>query len=446
MDMPELQGYSGIVRKLLEQENISIGDEIEIISDGRKYRGILMARYELADPNYITLKLSNGYNIGIRVAENTSISKISAGAKPMFMRPPKPQTLSGLPNVIIISTGGTIASRVEYRTGAVRPALNADDLLAIVPELAEIAKIDTEVLYSLFSENVQVQHWIGMAEAVDHFIHKGVDGVVLTHGTDTMGYTAAALSFALQKPPVPIVLVGAQRSSDRPSSDAATNLIAAVATAAKAPFGEVVVAMHKWHSDDIIALHRGTRVIKLHTSSRDAFRSVNSRPIAYYQHGELKVVANDLNPRGSNNYTYKPKFDERAFLVKFFPSMKPDILGILADSGIRGFIIEGTGLGHVSSDWVPIIRELTERGIFVGMTSQCKFGRVNMNVYDTGRDLLKAGVVPLDDMLSEVALVKLMWTLGNLGEGAGLEEIKKLMLMNIAGEIYSRSLPNTDSW
>ncbi|MEM2276579.1 MAG: asparaginase domain-containing protein, partial [Nitrososphaerota archaeon] len=135
MDMPELQGYSGIVRKLLEQENISIGDEIEIISDGRKYRGILMARYELADPNYITLKLSNGYNIGIRVAENTSISKISAGAKPMFMRPPKPQTLSGLPNVIIISTGGTIASRVEYRTGAVRPALNADDLLAIVPEL-----------------------------------------------------------------------------------------------------------------------------------------------------------------------------------------------------------------------------------------------------------------------------------------------------------------------
>lgn len=443
MNALELQGYSGIARKLLERENISIGDEVEVVSNGRRYQGILMARYELADPSYITLKLPNGYNIGVRVTENTSVSKISAGTKPTFTRPPKPQIPSNLPNVIIISTGGTIASRIEYRTGAVRPALDADDLLAIVPELAEIAKIDTEVLYSVFSENIQVRHWVGMAEAVDRYIRKGVDGVVLTHGTDTMGYTAAALSFALQKPPIPIVLVGAQRSSDRPSSDAATNLIAAVATAAKAPFGEVVVAMHKWHSDDIIALHRGTRVIKLHTSSRDAFRSVNSRPIAYYQNGELKVMINDLNPRGSNNYAYKPKFDERAFLIKFFPSMKPDILSTLADRGIRGFIIEGTGLGHVSSDWVPVIKELIERRIFVGMTSQCKFGRVNMNVYDTGRDLLKAGVVPLDDMLSEVALVKLMWTLGNLGEDAELEEIKRIMLTNVAGEIYSRSLPNT---
>ncbi|MCL7385866.1 MAG: Glu-tRNA(Gln) amidotransferase subunit GatD [Thaumarchaeota archaeon] len=442
MDMLELQGYSGRVRELLERENINIGDEIEIISNGRRYRGILMARYELADPNYITLKLPNGYNIGIRVTENTTVSKISVGVRPTFVRPPKPQTLSDLPNVVIISTGGTIASRVEYRTGAVRPALDAEDLLAIVPELAEIAKIDTEVLYNVWSENIQVQHWIGMAEAIDRSIRKGVDGVVLTHGTDTMGYTAAALSFALQKPPIPIVLVGAQRSSDRPSSDAATNLIAAVATAAKAPFGEVVVAMHKWHSDDVIALHKGTRVVKLHTSSRDAFRSVNSRPIAYYQHGELKVVVNNLNPRGSNEYVFKPKFDTRAFLIKFFPSMKPDILNILADAGIKGFIIEGTGLGHVSSDWVPVIRGLTKRGIFVGMTSQCKFGKVNMNVYDSGRDLLKAGVIPLDDMLSEVALVKLMWTLGNLGEGAELEEIKNLMLKNIAGEIYSRSLPN----
>lgn len=445
MNMSELQGYSNTVRKLLERENISIGDEIEVISDGKKYRGVLMARYELADPNYITLKLPNGYNIGIRVTKDTSVRKISAGAKPSFVQPPRPQTLANLPNIIIISTGGTIASRVEYRTGAVRPALSADDLISIVPELSEIAKIDTSVLYNLFSENVKTQHWVGMAETIDQFIRRGVDGVVLTHGTDTMGYTAAALSFALQKPPVPIVLVGAQRSSDRPSSDAATNLIAAVATAAKAPFGEVVVAMHKWYSDDVIALHRGTRVVKLHTSSRNAFRSVNSRPIAYYQHGELKIMADDLNPRGSDKYVCRPKFDERAFLIKFFPSMKPDILKILAESGVKGFIIEGTGLGHVSSDWIPVMRELTESGIFIGMTSQCKFGRVNMNVYDTGRDLLKAGVVPLDDMLSEVALVKLMWTLGNIGD-ADLEEIRNIMLTNIAGEIYSRILPNTDSW
>ncbi len=446
MNASELHGYSGIIKELLERENVSVGDEVEVVSNGRRYRGILMVRYELADPKHITLKLPNGYNIGIRVTESTTISKISAGVKPTFVRLPKPQTVSDLPNVVIISTGGTIASRVEYRTGAVRPALDANDLLAIIPELVEIANINTEALYNVFSENVRIQHWIGMAEAIDRFIRKSIDGVVLTHGTDTMGYTAAALSFALQRPPIPIVLVGAQRSSDRPSSDAATNLIAAVATAARAPFGEVVVAMHKWHSDDVIAIHRGTRVIKLHTSSRDAFRSVNSQPIAYYQHGELKIVANDLNPRGSSEYIYKPKFDERAFLIKFFPSMKPDILTILAEKGTKGFIIEGTGLGHVSSDWVPVIRELTKDGIFIGMTSQCKFGRVNMNVYDSGRDLQKAGVVPLDDMLSEVALVKLMWTFGNLADGAELDEVKKLMLTNIAGEIYSRSLPNTGSW
>ncbi len=437
-----MQGYSGTTKELLERENVRIGDEIEVISNGKRYRGILMARYELSDPNYITLKLHNGYNIGIRVTKGVRVFKISAGVKPAFVRPPKPQILSDLPSVIIVSTGGTIASRVEYRTGAVRPALNADDLLAIVPELAGIARIDTEILYNVWSENIQVQHWIGMAEAVDRLIRKNVDGVVLTHGTDTMGYTAAALSFALQKPPVPVVLVGAQRSSDRPSSDATTNLIAAVATAAKAPFGEVVVAMHKWHSDDVIALHRGTRVVKLHTSSRDAFHSVNSRPIAYYQHGELRVIADDLNPRGSNEYICKPKFDARAFLIKFFPSMKPDILNILADIGIKGFVIEGTGLGHVSSNWVPVIKELTEIGVFVGMTSQCKFGRVNMNVYDSGRDLLRAGVVPLDDMLAEVALVKLMWILGNFGDRAELEDIKELMLMNVAGEIRSRTLPN----
>lgn len=446
MDESGLQGYSGTVKEILERENVRVGDEVEVVSDGRRYRGILMARYELSDPNYITLKLHNGYNIGIRVTRDTRLFKISSGMKPAFVRPPKPRILDNLPGVVIVSTGGTIASRVEYRTGAVRPALNADDLLAIVPELAEIARVETEILYNVWSENVQAHHWAGMAEAVDRLIRKGVDGVVLTHGTDTMGYTAAALSFALQRPPVPVVLVGAQRSSDRPSSDAATNLIAAVATAAKAPFGEVVVAMHKWHSDDVIALHRGTRVVKLHTSSRDAFRSVNSRPIAYYQNGELKVVAEGLNPRGSNEYVYRPKFDDRAFLVKFFPSMKPDVLSILADRGIRGFVIEGTGLGHVASDWVPVIKELTEKGIFVGMSSQCKFGRVNMYVYDSGRDLLRAGVVPLDDMLAEVALVKLMWVLGNLGEGAGLEEVKELMLTNIAGEIYSRSLPNVEGW
>lgn len=437
----ELQGYSGFVRELLERAGVKIGDEIEIVSNGKKYRGILMARYELADPGYIVIKLPNGYNIGIKVKDQAKILKVSSGTPPKFISPPKPPFLSELPKVTVVSTGGTIASRVDYRTGAVRPALTAGDLISMIPELAEIADLHAEILYNVWSENIKVNHWIGIAKKVDELIRNGFDGIVIAHGTDTMGYTAAALSFAIQKPPIPIVLVGAQRSSDRPSSDAVTNLIAAVAVAARADFAEVVVAMHNSHSDDVIAIHRGTRVVKLHTSSRNAFISVNSTPIAYFYDGRIKVVADDLNRRGSSGYAIYPNFDDRAYLIKFFPGMKPDILTLLAERGIRGFIIEGTGLGHVSSDWTQTIKDLTESGVFIGMTSQCKFGRVNMKVYDNGRYLMRAGVVPLDDMLSETALVKLMWVLGTLGEKADLESIKKLMLTNIAGEIYSRSMP-----
>ena len=278
-----------------------------------------------------------------------------------------------------------------------------------------------------------------MAVEADKLIRKGFDGIVIAHGTDTMGYSAAALSFALQKPPVPVVFVGAQRSSDRPSSDAATNLIAAVRVAGYAPFAEVCVSMHAWHSDDVIAIHRGTRVRKLHTSSRDAFKSVNSEPIAYVSQGEIKINAEDLNPRGSDDYRFEPGFSPDAALVKFYPGMPPDVLEFLAEKGCRGIILEGTGLGHVSNRLIPTIKSLVERGIFLGMTSQCIYGRVNMRVYDTGRYLLKAGVVPLDDMLPETAYVKLSWSLARARD---LEDVKRLMLTPISGELGARSLPS----
>jgi len=340
--------------------------------------------------------------------------------------------------VTIISTGGTIASRVDYRTGAVRPAISASDLYSIVPELSGIATIDTKILFSAFSEDLTPKHWSETAKTIAEHINKGAEGIVITHGTDTMGYTAAALSFALQNLPVPVVLVGAQRSEDRPSSDAAENLIGAVQCAASAPFAEVVVAMHQTISDEAIAIHRGTKVRKLHTSRRDAFKTVNAGLLARVLNGKLITLTDDFHPRSpERNLILKPEFEEKAALIKFYPGMSPEIIEWHVEEGYRGIILEGTGLGHVRRECFPSIRKAVENGVVVAMTSQCIWGRVNMNVYANGRDLLSMGVIPLGDMLAETALVKLMWSLGQTKDP---DEAKRLLTKNIAHEFSSRTV------
>lgn len=428
--------------ELLKAAGASVGDEVEVVKDGKAYRGFLMARYEYGEADVIVLKLGNGYNIGVRAVPGTRVVKLTASSQPSFKPPPPPPPRPGLPHVAVVGTGGTIASRIDYRTGGVRAAMTAADLVSIFPEIAEVANVSAEVLMQVYSENLTPSHWTKMAEEIDRLLREGVDGIVVAHGTDTMGYSSAALSFALQKPPKPVVLVGAQRSSDRPSSDAATNLIAAVETASKAPFAEVVVCMHAWHGDDMIYIHRGTRVVKMHTSSRSAFQSVNTRPLAVKTAEGFKIIASDFHRRDEDGYVFSPNFDEHAMLLKFFPGMRPETLTIMVEKlGLRGVILEGTGLGHVASSFVPVIKELTDMGVFIGMTSQCRFGRVNMKVYDNGRDLMRAGAVPLDDMLPETALVKLMWVLGRVGGKPEPMEVKSLMLRNICGEIGERVLP-----
>ncbi|MCS6768924.1 MAG: Glu-tRNA(Gln) amidotransferase subunit GatD [Candidatus Caldarchaeum sp.] len=440
--MAEYFGYSGLAAALLREAGASVGEEVEVRRGGQVFRGYLMARYEFGEPGIIVLKMANGYNIGVRVDERSKVVKLTEVKPPAFNPPPPPTPREELPRVSIISTGGTIASRIDYRTGGVRAALSAADLVSIVPEIGEIANISAEILMQVYSENLTPAHWTQMAIRVDQIIRDGFEGAVIAHGTDTMGYTAAALSFALQKTPIPVVLVGAQRSSDRPSSDAATNLIAAVEVASKAPFGEVVVCMHGWHSDDLIHIHRGTRVVKLHTSSRGAFQSVNAQPMAVRTPEGLKMLTNMYHPRNGDGYVFQPRFDDRAMLVKFYPGMKPESLEVLVERlSLRGLVLEGTGLGHVASSFIPVLRKLTGSGLFVGMTSQCRHGWVNMNVYDNGRDLMRAGVVPLEDMLAETALVKLMWVLGKLGEKAEVEEVREMMLTDICGEIGGRTMP-----
>ncbi len=401
--------------------------------------GLLMPRYRIeTEENYVVVKLKTGYNVGVRIDSSTKLTLLGAGQQPQFTRPSPPSQKPSLPKVSIVSTGGTIASKVDYRTGAVKPALDAADLYSVVPELADLADIEANVLFSLFSENIGPPHWPKIAEFVADQARKGADGVVIAHGTDTLGYTAAALSFALTDLPIPVVLVGSQRSSDRPSSDAASNLVAATVVAGQAPFAEVVVAMHDWISDETVAVHRGTKVRKCHTSRRDAFRSVNQKPIAHYDliHRTLNLNATNYRQRRKGaSLTVKSQFDPNVALIKFHPGISVGIIDWATATGFKGLVLEGTGLGHVGEALFSSLERAVNDGIVVGMCSQCIWGRVHMNVYSTGRDLLRIGVLPLGDMLSETALVKMMWA---FGQEKNPENVKKIMTTNIANELSER--------
>jgi len=435
----ESSGYKGEALAAVKKAEAEVGDVIRITKNGEAYEGILIPRSGYGDEKHIVIKLKSGYNIGVSITATTRVEKTGKGAKPAFEPPSPPEQKPELSKVTILSTGGTIASRVDYRTGAVRPALTASDLYSVVPELADIARIDAQILFSLFSENITPKNWTEIAHAVTKQIDEGADGVVIAHGTDTMGYTAAALSFALQNLPIPVILVGSQRSADRPSSDAATNLVGAVTVAARAPFAHVVVAMHETPSDDTIAIHRGTKVRKCHTSRRDTFKSVNASPIARLQDQKIIMLTDEFKKRGpESKLVLKTGFDDKVALVKFYPGLNPELIHWYVDKGYRGLVLEGTGLGHISKYCFEAIKNAIECNVLVTMTSQCIWGRVNMNVYDTGRDLLALGVIPLEDMLPETALVKLMWVHGQTKD---TEEARKLMKTDIAGELSPRTLP-----
>ncbi len=436
--MEDLAGYRGAALDFLKKAKAKVGDVIEVQTEWGAVTGTLVPRYVYGDESHIVLKLDSGYNVGLKLSKVSAAKVKSKGEKPAFNPPPPRRSAAGLPRVLVLGTGGTIASRIDYRTGAVTPAVSAEELHALIPELSDIARIEPEILFNVFSENITPAHWTAIARRVQKAVDDGVDGVVVTHGTDTLGYTAAALSFALDGVPIPVVLVGAQRSSDRPSSDATLNLIGGVSVAANAGFSGVFVAMHLDESDDKVVVHRGTRVRKNHTSRRDAFVSVGVQPAAVWGREGLEYIDAGLPARGRKGFSPKVKFDERVALLKFYPSMPASLMEAAVRGGARALVIEGTGLGHTSSGCIAFLKRFIAGGGAAFMTSQCVSGRVDLNVYDTGRDLLQAGVTPLEDMLAETALVKAMWALGNT---RSVEEAKAAMKEAVAGEVTSRGFP-----
>jgi glutamyl-tRNA(Gln) amidotransferase subunit D len=376
------------------------------------------------------VKLGSGYNIGVPHAACTLLSKPQPA--PAAQRIPVAQDAT-LPELAIISTGGTIASRIDYRTGAVTSQFDADDILTAIPDLAKVARYRTKQLYTILSENMTPAIWQELARAVHNEIQRGIAGVIVTHGTDTMAYSASALSFML-KTPVPIVFVGSQRSADRPSSDNAMNA-ACAAAAAVSELGEVAVVMHETTSDDRCAIHRGTRVRKMHTSRRDAFASIGIPPIGFVDYPSRAVtLAPAAVRRGTNRVVLHDRLEEHCGLAQFYPGMDEDV--IRSFGGYRGLVLAGTGLGHTSTHLIKAIRALVSGGTMVVMTSQCLHGRVCDRVYDTGRDLLKAGVIEGGDMLPETALVKLMWVLGT---EKNPERAAAMMQQDLVGECNRRS-------
>ncbi len=417
------------ITKKLQKVGAEDGDRIRVETKTAIKEGVLMPHHQFSDEDIITIKLDNGYNIGLAVDEKTKIALIEKH-KPKAKKPKTIPFDKKKPTVAIIGTGGTIACYVDYRTGAVHPASSAEDLAFSVPEIFDICNVKTQVAFQILSENIEISHWKALAKTVAKELNDGAQGVIIPHGTDTLGYTAAALSFMLKNLTGPVVLVGAQRSSDRPSSDAAQNLIAAATVAAKSDIGEVVVVMHEEISDTCSAIHRGTKVRKFHTSRRDAFKTVNDVPLGKVENGNI-VFNQKYQKKTKGKVSVDDTMEEEVGMVFSHPGLKPEDL-----PAKKGIVLIGTGLGHIPKKIIPNIKELREKGVIIVMSSQCLFGRINMRVYSTGRDLLKAGVISCEDMLPETAYVKLMWALGH---GKNREKIERIMTTNIAGEISDRT-------
>ena len=411
------------------------GDRVRVDRATQRFEGVVLPS---STDEHLVVKLEGGYNVGVDRGD-ADVEVLEEGVHDVE------EAQNGedgseiefdeeLPTISLISTGGTIASTVDYRTGAVTAQFDAEDVLRAVPDLAGRANYRGRVVTNILSENMTPGVWQDLARAVYEEIEAGADGVVVMHGTDTMQFSASALAFTLETP-VPVVFTGSQRSADRPSSDNVMNAVSAV-EAAKSDCAEVLVCMHASESDDACALHRGTRVRKNHTSRRDAFETVGAKPLGEVDYDSLEVsFRGEYRERGEADLELTDDLETEVELLKFTPGMDPAFLEVLG--GKAGVVIEGTGLGHLHTDLIPRLEALIENGTTVVMTSQCLEGRVCDRVYDTGRDLLEAGVIEAGDTLPGTAKVKLMWALANS------DDVHEAMSTSLAGELQRRSVPWT---
>ena len=421
------------------------GDYVQIATDGETVSGILLESPEL-EKDVVIVKLDGGYNVGLNRSKVKRISLLRQPKKPAANKAAKHTSRKNLPNISILHTGGTIASKVDYSTGGVASKFKPDEILAMFPELRGIANLESRLIGNMFSEDIRFAHYNVMAREIGAEIKKNADGIIVTHGTDTMHHTAAALSFMLENLPIPVILVGAQRSSDRGSSDAALNLLSAAHFIANSEFTGVAICMHENLSDKSCLILPGTKTRKMHTSRRDAFRPVNAAPVARvnFEEKTISLIARTTEKPKGNLKIRLMKEDLKIGILKAHPNLFAE--EIRSYSRFDGLIIEGTGLGqisvtHLDKHTVENTRILAEikslaKKIPVVMTSQAIHGRVQMNVYSTARNLQDAGVTGhLNDMTPETAFIKLAWLLSNYSK----DEARKMITENLRGEISDRT-------
>lgn len=428
--------YSRKIQKMLEEAGAKEGDSVIAMKGKRKYGGVLMPRI-MGDPDALVIKLDNGYNLGVKA---DSLKKVP-GRKALEKFPVgRVEQKRGLPEVSILTTGGTIASRIDYVTGGVVSAFSPEEIMFSMPELADTISLRSmRELFRIFSENMKPAHWQRMAEEAAKELNGGSEGVIIFHGTDTMGYSSAALSFMLRGLVKPVVFTGAQRSTDRGSSDTAFNVICS-AHAARSDIAEVMTCLHGEMSDTYCLLNRGTKVRKMHASRRDTFRPINDLPIAkIWPDGRMEKIGKH-HPRYAGEVVADTKFEEKVALLKAYPGSNPEIIDFLAGKKYGGIVVEATGLGHTCDDWLPHMKSAIKGGMVVAYAPQALYGRLDPYVYETARRAHELGALYCEDMLPETAYVKLGWVLGHTRDH---EEAKKMMLTNYAGEISERTLPET---
>ncbi len=430
----------------------NVGDLVEVVTKKEKVQGVLMPS---AEKEAILIKLDTGYNMGflkkdvqkivvVAKAKESSMKDAAKGRKEVVHNP-------NLPTIAILHTGGTIASRVDYRTGGAVSAFSPSELLTLYPELQHIANIESELIAQMWSDDLRFPHFALIAKKIEQHIKSGSKGIIIGMGTDNLAVAAAALAFIVEKTPIPILFVGSQRSSDRGSADAGMNLICAVQFMVKSDFAGVAICMHASENDEECVILPATKTYKLHSSRRDAFQAVNSSEIARvnYQTKEIRFVAQEYGRKSGEQLVVKPKMEEKVGLLKIHINMVPE--QFLFYQKYKGLIIEGTGLGHtpgqvpnpecaIHKKIYPALRKLIASGCVVVMTTQCLYGGVNMNVYDKGRDLLSLGVISGEDMLANTAFVKLAWLLGNYKAA----EVRALMGKNLRGEINVQHMFDTE--
>jgi len=436
--------YSDAINKELKKQGIEAGHRIHVEKDGQVFEGLLMPKSS-GDENTLVIKLDNGYNAGIAF-KGAKIKKLKGEIRKKTAKLEKYRPDAGKKNITILHTGGTVASRVDYETGGVVASVTPEEILLSVPELSGIANIKARIVSQIMSEDMEPEHWIEIAKVIKEEIDRNCDGIIITHGTDTMHYTSSALSFALQNLPIPVLLVGSQRSSDRGSSDAAMNLICAAYFIAKTDFAGIAICMHATPGDEYCFVHPGVNAKKMHTSRRDAFRSIDVYPTAKVsKNGDVEFFG-EYPKKG--NLKFSAAFDKNVAIIKMRPGFSYKELEAYEKLGFRGIVIEGTGLGHAPVNDIDkftkehkklleVLQRMAKKGVIIAMTSQCPYGRVNLNVYSTGRELQNAGVISLA-MLPETAFVKLCWCLGHTKDP---KEAKSMLTTNYVGEIVEKIDP-----